>query len=104
MRYIAVVVAISYGILSLVAAVSQWKDRSARNAAALMSVGAAAILAAAVLKLLAWSFAWLPLAAGGALICAAAVMNGLRMGRVHYSHHAVRSALTALLALGFFLC
>lgn len=102
MQYVVAVIALLYGTLSLIAALSQWKDRAARTAAALMSVGAAAILTAAVLKLLAWGLAWLLLTAGGALICAAAVWNGVRMGKVHYSHHAVRAVLTVLLALGFF--
>lgn len=102
MQYAVAVTAILYGTLSLVAALSQWRDRAARTAAALMAVGAAAVLAAAVSKLLAWDLSWLLLAAGGALICAAAVWNGVRMGKVHYSHHAVRAGLTVLLALGFF--
>lgn len=104
MQYVVAVIAFLYGTLSLIAALSQWKDRAARPAAALMSAGAAAVLAAAVLKLLGWDLSWLPLAAGGALICAAAILNGVRMGKVHYSHHAVRAVLTVLLALGFFFC
>lgn len=104
--YIAVsVLAILFGLLHILAAAVQLKagDAAARSSSVVMICGGLALLGAAVGQLAGAPGYWdsLAAAAGGVLICCAAVLNGKRAGKLHPGHHVVRGALAVLLVVGF---
>lgn len=101
MRYVLYGVAGVYGLLSMAAAAAQMKTAPKKDASVLMLLGGILWLAAITAGWLHWEWDWLAAVSGGVLIIVAAWMNGKRSGRIHYSHHAVRLAVTALLITGF---
>ena len=112
MRIAVSVLAILFGLLHMIAAVTQFrsKDPAARGFAVAMASGGICAIAAALFHLY-WDAVGgnanlsdaTTLAIGCLLICVSAYMNGRRSGNIHISHHAVRGGIAALLVLGFFL-
>lgn len=90
-----------FGLLSLVAAVSQW--RTQKVPAGIMGFGSVLLLAAVVCSLCRVQLDWLLALAGCALICGTAVYNGVSAKNVHVPHHIIRVGLSALLVAGFLL-
>ena len=110
MRIAVSVLAILFGLLHIIAAVTQLrsKDPAARGSASLMLCGSVALICSAVAHLVydgAGSQITVLSAAvcGFFPICFAAYLNGRRSGKVHLSHHLVRGGIAALLVLGLFL-
>ena len=110
MRIAVSVLAILFGLLHMIAAVTQFrsKDPAARGFAVAMASGGICAIIGAIFHLYwgavggsaNWSDAT-TLAIGCLLICVLAYMNGRRSGKVHLSHHAVRGGIAALLVIGF---
>ena len=111
MRIVVSVLAILFGLLHLIAAVTQFKskDPAARGSASLMICGGAALICSAIAHLIHNGGAGSQIAVlsttvcGFLLICFAAYLNGRRSGTVHVSHHLIRGGIAALLVLGLFL-
>ncbi len=101
MKYVLYGITGLYALLSLLAAGVQMKSAEKKDAPLTMLLGGVLLLAAVAVGWLGWSFDWLAAAVGGLLIMLAAWTNGKRSGQLHYSHHAVRLAVTALLIAGF---
>lgn len=106
MRIVISVLAILFGALHILAAVTQFKarDAAARGFAIAMACGGIELICAAVGHLTVGGpslsdgmFA----AAGCLLICASAYANGRRAGNVHLSHHIVRGGIAVLFVIGF---
>lgn len=101
-------VAVLFGVLHGIAAVSQLVKRKDPAPAILMLGGSLGALAAAIDCLLGGSLDWLLMLLGGATVCLAAVCNGKRAAAqkgdpalFHLSHHITRTALAAILVLSF---
>lgn len=92
-----------FGLLSLVAAVSQWRTQKQKVPAGIMGFGSVLLLAAVVCSLCRVRLDWLLALAGCALICGTAVYNGVSAKNVHVPHHIIRVGLSALLVAGFLL-
>ncbi len=101
MRYVLYGITGLYALLSMAAAIAQTKTAAKKDAPALMLLGGCLWLTAIVSGWLGWRFDWLAAVSGGILIILAAWTNGKRSGQIHYTHHAIRLALTALLIAGF---
>ena len=108
MRIAVSALAILFTLLHIIAAVTQFRSRdpAARNSAAIMLCGGAALFCAAVAHLVYdgagdW-ITVLPAACGFLLICLAAYLNGRRSEKVHISHHLIRGGIAILLVTGFF--
>lgn len=105
MRIVISVLAILFGMLHMVAAVTQFKskDPAVRGLAIAMACGGIMLICAAVGHLAAGNlkasdamFA----AAGCLLICGAAYSNGKRSGNFHPVHHMIRGVIVVLLIVG----
>ena len=90
-----------FGILHGIAAVSQLVKKKAPAPAVLMLGGSLGALAAVVDCLLGGRFDWLLMLLGGAMVCAAAVWNGRRAGKLHPAHHLIRAGMMLILVVGF---
>ena len=90
-----------YGALVVLAPVTQIKVKDRRLANIVMLGGGIILIAASVLKLLNVSFSVALAILGSVMICAAAISNGIKNGKVHISHHIVRIAISCALAVGF---
>ncbi len=101
MRYALYGIAGVYALLHMAAAMTQMKTAEKKDASAEMLLGGILWLAAIAAGWMHWELDWLAAVSGGVLILLAAWTNGKRSGRIHYSHHAVRLAVTALLITGF---
>lgn len=110
MRIAISVLAVLFGVLHIVAAVTQFKskDPAARGFAVSMASGGICAILAALFHLY-WGVAGgnsnlsdaTTLAIGSLLICFAAYVNGRRAGNVHLPHHVIRGGIAALLVIGF---
>ena len=101
MKYVLVGIVAVYALLSVVASVHQLRTEKRKDTSVMMLCGALILIAAAVLQLLNQQFDWIVSIVGGALICAAAYMNGKRGESFHASHHIVRFVITVLFVIGF---
>lgn len=101
MRYVLYGLAGVYGLLSMAAAATQIRTAPKKDAPVLMLLGGLLWLVAVAAGWLRWEWDCLAAVSGGVLILVAAWTNGKRGGQPHYSHHAVRLAVTALLVTGF---
>lgn len=86
-----------YAALSMLAAIVQMRTQARRDTPIMMLGGGILMIAAALLPGADWILALI----GGALICAAAFLNGKRSGSFHIQHHIIRLALTMILVVGF---
>ncbi len=91
-----------FGVLSLIAAVSQLKgEKKSVSSEAMMIGGSVLLLAAIALNIAKLDFDFVAAAAGCAGICAAAGYNGLKSGSFHPKHHIIRITLSLVLIAGF---
>lgn len=97
MRYVIGTVTVLYAALSMLAAIVQMKTQTRKDTSVMMLGGGILMIAAVILPGADWILAII----GGALICAAAFLNGKRSGNFHARHHVIRFALTLLLIIGF---
>lgn len=108
MRIAVSVLAILFGLLHFIAALSQArsKDPAARGSAVMMLCGGIAVVCAAIAHLPGHhpgAIDAISIVSGSLLICSAAYLNGRRAGNLHLSHHVVRGGIAVLLAVGFIL-
>lgn len=101
MKTVICIIALIYGALCVFAPVTQIKVKDRRLANIVMLGGGIMLVAASVLKWLNVSFSAVLAILGSAMICAAAISNGIKNGKVHISHHIVRIAISCVLAAGF---
>ncbi|MBD5118954.1 MAG: hypothetical protein HDT37_07585 [Clostridiales bacterium] len=105
MRIAVSVLAILFGLLHIIAAVTQFKSKDpARGFAIVMFCGGICVTFEAVAHLIGSNPGWmdaLACATGCMLICFSAYANGRRSGNLHLSHHIVRGTIAALLVAGF---
>lgn len=101
MKIVICIIALIYGTLCVLAPVTQIKVKDRRLANIVMLGGGILLIAASVLKLLNVSFSVALAILGSLMICAAAISNGIRNGKVHISHHIVRIAISCILVIGF---
>lgn len=108
MRIAVSVLAILFGLLHLIASVTQFKskDPAARGSAALMSCGSVLLVSSAFAHLACgssgdWMAALSAAVCGFLPVCFAAYMNGRRAGNVHLSHHVIRGGIAVLLVICF---
>lgn len=100
------ILAILFGVLHIIAAVTQFKskDPAARGLAIVMFCGGICVTFEAAAHLIGSNPGWmdaLACATGCLLICFSAYANGRRAGNLHLSHHIVRGTIAALLVAGF---
>lgn len=110
MRIVISVLAILFGLLHILAAITQLKskDAAARGAAALMLCGSVLLIGTAIAHLVYgvpgdWMVALSAAACGFLPVCFAAYLNGKRAGKVNPLHHVIRGGIAVLLVVGFIL-
>ncbi len=101
MGIVVSVLAVAYGLVSTLAALSQRKDAQRRGPMGLMLGGGVALAAAGVMKALRVGGSLPLVVLGAAAVSAAALWNGVKNGEVHPAHHLVRLGLACGLAVGF---
>lgn len=101
MRIALDIVSILFGILSLIAAVAAIKQKERSASHICMAAGSLVLLTAVVLNMLNFAADWSAALAGCALICCAAICNGVKSGSFHWQHHCIRIALSVILVVGF---
>lgn len=101
MKTVVCIIALIYGALSVLAPLTQIKVKERRLANVIMLGGGIILIVASVMKWLNVSFSVVLAILGAAMICAAAIWNGIKNGKVHISHHIVRIAISCALAAGF---
>ena len=101
MKYVVFALAIVYALLSIYAALPQWRRSDRKLFALLMTVGSLVLILTAILCLTGWKMDWLLAIIGCLLIVEGAVLNGARVGRSHPKHYAVRFLITLVLVVGF---
>lgn len=92
-----------FAVLTGVAAVSQLRSGTRREASLAMLAGAVLFLAAVVCGILSLPMDWLLAVAGSVLVFCSAFYNGRKSGEFHPRHHVIRLGLCALLTVGFIL-
>ncbi|MBD5511256.1 MAG: hypothetical protein HDR08_08395 [Lachnospiraceae bacterium] len=92
---------ILFGTLSLIAAVAAIKQKERSVSHICMAAGSLVLLTAVVLNILSFAADWSAALAGCALICCAAICNGVKSGSFHWQHHCIRIALSVILIAGF---
>ncbi|MCM1105105.1 MAG: hypothetical protein NC409_13500 [Clostridium sp.] len=97
MRYVIGGISILYAALSMLAAIVQMRTQPRKDTPLMMLGGGILLIAAALIQKADWILAVI----GGAMICAAAFLNGKRSGNFHIQHHIIRLALTLILVIGF---
>lgn len=101
MRIVLDLFSVLFGTLSLIAAAAALKQNKRGVSHIGMAAGSLLLLAAVVLNILKLSADWAPALIGCALICCAAIYNGVKSGSFHLLHHCIRIALSAVLVAGF---
>ena len=101
MKILLCIISILFGLLSIIAALSQIKNTKRRLSPRLMILGGALLILAVLGMLLKLKADWIIAFAGNALICGAAIYNGLSNDNFHLQHHIIRIALSVLLVTGF---
>lgn len=90
-----------YALLSLAAACAQAKSERKPFPAAIMITGSALLIAAAICNIANLQIDFAPALLGCIAICAAAILNGLKSGQLHITHHIIRIAISLILIIGF---
>lgn len=101
MYYIVCIVSLLFGILSMIAALSQYRKAKNPTPHLLMMLGGMVLLFAIIAAVNGFSYDWVFALVGCSLICGAAIYNGKSGGNFHLSHHIVRIALSVFLVAGF---
>lgn len=99
--YIVCIVSLLFGVLSMFAALSQYRKAKNPTPHLVMALGGIVLLFAIIAAVNGFSYDWIFALAGCGLICGAAIYNGKAGGNFHLSHHIVRIALCILLVAGF---
>ena len=94
------VIATLFGVLHIIAAVSQLK-KTRYTSHWTMLIGGVLMLLAVALCVTGSALDWTVALFGSLLICMAALMNGRRGGHMHWQHHAVRAVIAIGLIVGF---
>ena len=97
MKYVVFTTAALYGLLHGLAAAFKARQSGFNTTAWMMLIGSALMIAALFLR----DLGWIAALAGGALVCAAAMLNGKISGHFHGAHHVIRALITALIVVGF---
>lgn len=95
------IASVFFGGLHIIAAVSQLKNDKKSVSAFIMITGSLLLLGAVICNALRNSLDYIPALLGCILICAAAIMNGVKSQKLHIPHHIIRAALSILLIVGF---
>lgn len=103
MQVVLCIVSGLFGVLSLVASISQMLHEKKPFPGIVMSGGSLLLLVSAAICLSSLAWDWLSALAGCVGICAAAMYNGIQRKNFHIQHHIVRIALSVLLVIGFIL-
>ncbi len=91
------------GYLSLVAAISQIRDDKKSTPAVLMIIGSFMLISAVICNLAKQQFDFVLALIGCAVICIAAICNGLKSWSIHIQHHIIRITVSFILGVGFVL-
>ena len=97
------IVSVLFGGLHIIAAVSQLKSDKKSVPASIMITGSLLLIGAVICNALRKPLDYIPALLGCAMICAAAIMNGVKSHELHIQHHIIRAALASALAAGFVL-
>ena len=97
------IVSVLFGGLHILAAVSQLKSDKKSVPAFIMITGSLLLLGAVISNALRMPLDYIPALLGCVLICAAAIMNGVKSQKLHIQHHIIRAALSIALIVGFIL-
>lgn len=90
-----------FAILHIIAAISQLR-KGYKLSHLLMLCGGIDIIGAIINCIDGRASDWFWMLAGGALVCAAAIMNGRAAGKLNPLHHIIRGLLALALSLAFF--
>lgn len=101
MIYVLFGASVAYALLHIYAAIAGAKSVKGKDITVMMVCGGAILIAAAVMLLLHLSFDWIFAAAGFALICVAAFLNGKRGENFHLIHHITRFIASTGLVIWF---
>ncbi len=101
MKTVICIIALIYGALCVLASFTQIKVKDRRLANMAMLGGGIVLIAAVLLQWLHVPFSIVPAVLGSGMICAAAISNGIKNGKVHVSHHIVRIVISCILIIGF---
>ncbi len=101
MKILLCVVSVAFGILSMIASVSQMKNEKKPFSAILMALGSLVLLAAVICSISAQPFDYILALLGCLAMCAAAIWNGIKSKSFHIQHHIIRILLSLLLIIGF---
>ena len=94
------VVAALFGLLHIIAALSEFKKKR-YSGSVMMLIGGVLVLLAVVVCVIGSPLDWEIAMFGSMLICLNAVLNGRRSGNLHWQHHAVRAAIALAIIVGF---
>ena len=100
MKYALSILAFLFGALHALAALLALLKGNRSITHPMMLLGAAMVVAGGVFCLVGNPLDWVAALCGSAIILASAVKNGMDGGKLHLSHHVVRSAMALALALG----
>lgn len=101
MKIILCIVSVLFGGLSLLAAAAQLKGEKKSPSGRMMAAGSLVLLAAVLLNIFGQKYDAAAAVLGCVLICAAAIMNGIKSKNFHILHHVIRIALSIILIIGF---
>ncbi len=101
MKWLICILAVLYGILSVLAPLTQLKEKDRRGINFIMLAGGVLLIIAAILKALGRQISLIPVILGAVMISVAAFCNGRKNGKVHIPHHIVRGVLALALIVGF---
>ncbi len=102
MKIVLCTVGAIFGVLSMIASVSQLKHEKKPIPAAIMTVGSFILIAAIICNIMGQWFDFIIALLGSIAICAAAIWNGTKSKQFHIQHHIIRIVLSAVLVIGFF--
>lgn len=102
--YIICIISLLFGILSMFAALSQYKNAKKPTPHLVMALGSGILMFAIVAAVSCPVFDWIFALAGCGLICGAAIYNGRTSGNFHPVHHIIRIGLSVFLVAGFIIC
>ena len=101
MQVILCIVSILFGVLSLIAAISQTKSEKKSTSALIMILGSLLLIVAVICNMVGQQFDCIIAFLGCTTVCATAIMNGIKSGQFHIQHHNIRIILSIILIIGF---
>ena len=100
MRYVFAILALLFGALHAVAALSALLKKSGGITHPMMLLGAALVVEGGILCLMGNPLDWVISLGGSVIVLAAALMNGRNSGQLHLPHHLIRGAVALVFVLG----